>query len=48
MSCDLQFPWVVVDFESEELDLQNPATFRDLTKPVGSQNPDIERTVRER
>ena len=48
VSHDLQFPWVVIDFESEELDLENPSTFRDFTKPVGSQNPAIERNVRER
>ena len=44
----IQFPWVLVDFESKELDLSDPAVFRDFTKPVGSQNPVIERTVRER
>ena len=50
-SCDYhvtQFPWVLVDFESEELDLTDPGVFRDFTKPVGSQNPVIEQTVRER
>lgn len=44
----IQFPWVLVDYESEKLDLENPATFRDFTKPVGIQNPDIEKSVRER
>jgi hypothetical protein len=42
------FPWVLVDFESEELDLTDPGVFRDFTKPVGSQNPVIEQTVTER
>ena len=32
------FPWVVADYTSEELDLSNPDTFRDLTKPVGALN----------
>ncbi|QLQ80235.1 hypothetical protein HG537_0D02360 [Torulaspora globosa] len=32
------FPWVIADYTSEELDLRNPATFRDLTKPMGAQS----------
>lgn len=31
------FPWVLADYTSEELDLNNPASFRDLSKPMGSQ-----------
>ncbi|KAJ3211572.1 hypothetical protein HDU67_004427 [Dinochytrium kinnereticum] len=31
------FPWILADYESEELDLQNPATFRNLSKPMGAQ-----------
>eukprot|EP00271_Cylindrocystis_brebissonii_P011984 TRINITY_DN3000_c2_g1_i1.p1 TRINITY_DN3000_c2_g1~~TRINITY_DN3000_c2_g1_i1.p1 ORF type:complete len:2905 (-),score=592.76 TRINITY_DN3000_c2_g1_i1:326-8950(-) len=30
------FPWIIADYTSEELDLKNPATFRDLSKPVGA------------
>ncbi|KYQ89935.1 BEACH domain-containing protein [Tieghemostelium lacteum] len=33
------FPWVVSDYTSLELDLNNPGTFRDLTKPMGALNP---------
>ncbi|KAL1840755.1 hypothetical protein VTJ49DRAFT_147 [Mycothermus thermophilus] len=33
------FPWVLADYTSEELDLTNPATFRDLSKPMGAQSP---------
>jgi WD40 repeat protein len=33
------FPWVIADYESEELDLSSPATFRDLSKPVGALSP---------
>lgn len=33
------FPWVLADYTSEELDLSNPATFRDLSKPMGAQSP---------
>ncbi|EPY80289.1 protein FAN-like protein [Camelus ferus] len=32
------FPWVVSDYSSPELDLSNPGTFRDLSKPVGALN----------
>ncbi|KAI1403229.1 beach-domain-containing protein [Hypoxylon fuscum] len=31
------FPWVLADYTSDELDLDNPATFRDLSKPMGAQ-----------
>ncbi len=31
------FPWIVADYRSEELDLSNPKTFRDLSKPMGAQ-----------
>lgn len=33
------FPWVLADYTSEELDLTNARTFRDLTKPMGCQDP---------
>ncbi|XP_021348371.1 neurobeachin-like isoform X5 [Mizuhopecten yessoensis] len=33
------FPWVIVNYESEELDLGQPNNFRDLSKPVGALNP---------
>ncbi|KAM7209628.1 beige protein 1 [Naviculisporaceae sp. PSN 640] len=32
------FPWILADYTSEELDLNNPATFRDLSKPMGAQS----------
>lgn len=31
------FPWVIADYESEELDLSDPKSFRDLSKPMGAQ-----------
>uniref|UniRef100_A0A7S4NG05 BEACH domain-containing protein n=1 Tax=Odontella aurita TaxID=265563 RepID=A0A7S4NG05_9STRA len=34
------FPWVLADYTSETLDLNDSRTFRDLTKPVGALNPD--------
>jgi hypothetical protein len=36
------FPWVIADYTSEELDLTNPRTFRDLGKPMGCQHPSRE------
>ena len=42
------FPWVLADYTSEELDLSNPRTFRDLTKPMGCQNPVRQSEFRER
>lgn len=30
------FPWVVADYESEDLNLNDPKTFRDLSKPMGA------------
>ena len=32
-------PWVLKDYASSNLDLTNPASFRDLTKPIGAQEP---------
>ncbi|KAL1872283.1 hypothetical protein VTK73DRAFT_1665 [Phialemonium thermophilum] len=32
------FPWVLADYTSDELDLDNPASFRDLSKPMGAQS----------
>ncbi|KPM35037.1 Beige 1 [Neonectria ditissima] len=31
------FPWVLADYTSDDLDLEDPATFRDLSKPMGAQ-----------
>lgn len=30
------FPWILSDYTSSELDLDNPAVFRDLRKPIGA------------
>ena len=32
-------PWVLKDYKSEILDLDNPAVFRDFTKPIGAMDP---------
>jgi len=31
------FPWILADYRSEELDLNDAKTFRDLAKPMGAQ-----------
>ena len=42
------FPWVVADLTSPALDLADPATFRDLAKPVGALNAERVARLRER
>jgi hypothetical protein len=42
------FPWVLADYTSEELDLKNPQTFRDLSKPMGAQSEPRASEIRER
>lgn len=32
------FPWILTNYESEELDLNLPTNFRDLSKPIGALN----------
>ncbi|XP_038973687.1 BEACH domain-containing protein C2-like isoform X2 [Phoenix dactylifera] len=34
------FPWILADYFSKKLDLGDPASFRDLSKPIGALNPD--------
>ena len=31
------FPWVLADYTSDEIDLTDPLTFRDLSRPMGAQ-----------
>ncbi|XP_019178500.1 PREDICTED: protein SPIRRIG-like isoform X1 [Ipomoea nil] len=42
------FPWVLADYESENLDLTNPKTFRRLDKPIGCQTGEGEEEFRKR
>ena len=42
------FPWVLSDWTSPELDLENPAVFRDLSRPIGALEPDRLEAFRER
>lgn len=34
------FPWIISDYESEEIDLNDPKFYRDLFKPIGALNED--------
>ena len=34
------FPWILADYDSEELDVTNPLSFRDFSKPMGAQSPE--------
>lgn len=34
------FPWVLQDYTSSILDLDNPESYRDLSKPIGALNPE--------
>ncbi|XP_030639127.1 LOW QUALITY PROTEIN: neurobeachin-like protein 2 [Chanos chanos] len=42
------FPWVLCDYTSPVLDLEDPAVFRDLSKPIGVVNPRHAQSVREK
>ncbi|KAL8936236.1 MAG: hypothetical protein Q9211_004282 [Gyalolechia sp. 1 TL-2023] len=42
------FPWVLADYTSEDLDLSDPRSFRDLSKPMGCQTPERQADFRER
>ncbi|KAK2407273.1 WD-40 repeat family protein / beige protein [Trifolium repens] len=42
------FPWIISDYSSESLDLSNPSSYRDLSKPVGALNPDRLKKFQER
>ena len=50
--CDLNqypvFPWVLADYSSPHLDLSDPRTFRDLSKPMGAIDPVRARKFQER
>ncbi|KAF2492671.1 beach-domain-containing protein [Lophium mytilinum] len=42
------FPWVLADYTSEELDLTDPRSFRDFSKPMGAQTAPREAEFRDR
>jgi hypothetical protein len=42
------FPWVLADYTSDELDLDNPRVYRDFSKPMGCQSPAREAEYKDR
>ena len=34
------FPWVLTDYKSASIDLNDPSVYRDLSKPIGALNED--------
>ncbi|KAM6152194.1 neurobeachin-like protein 1 isoform 1-T1 [Erethizon dorsatum] len=42
------FPWILQDYTSGELDLNNPTVFRDLSKPIGVVNDKNAKIMREK
>ncbi|KAM6584938.1 hypothetical protein CsatB_011940 [Cannabis sativa] len=42
------FPWILSDYTSKSLDLADPSSYRDLSKPVGALNPDRLKKFQER
>ena len=42
------FPWIIADYESEVLDLSNPASFRDLSRPIGAIDTNKHKEIMER
>ncbi len=44
----LQFPWVLKDYTSSKLKLEDESVFRDFSRPVGIQNRALEANIRQR
>jgi len=42
------FPWVIADYESDEIDLNDPKSYRDLSKPMGALGENRARQFRDR
>uniref|UniRef100_A0A3B6DIS4 DUF4704 domain-containing protein n=2 Tax=Triticinae TaxID=1648030 RepID=A0A3B6DIS4_WHEAT len=42
------FPWIIADYQSKVLNLDDPSAFRDLSKPVGALNPERLKKFQER
>mmetsp|Transcript_62593 Transcript_62593/g.93086 ORF Transcript_62593/g.93086 Transcript_62593/m.93086 type:complete len:1004 (+) Transcript_62593:4339-7350(+) len=42
------FPWILADYDSEEIDLNDPSVYRDLSKPMGAQGETRAAQFRER
>lgn len=42
------FPWILADYSSKTLDLNDPSSYRDLSKPIGALNPERLKKFQER
>ena len=42
------FPWVLADYDSEEIDLSDPSVYRDFSKPMGGQGAERAAQFQER
>lgn len=42
------FPWTLINFDSEQINLNDPSNYRDLTKPIGALNPKRLKEFKER
>lgn len=42
------FPWILQDYTSDTLDLDDPSVYRDLSKPIGVVNPKNVQEVQEK
>ncbi|XP_061165431.1 neurobeachin-like protein 1 isoform X2 [Saccostrea echinata] len=42
------FPWILSDYTSDTLDLEDPKVYRNLSKPIGANNPKNEKEVKEK
>ena len=42
------FPWIIADYESENIDLNDPKLYRDLSKPMGAIGEERARQFKER
>ena len=42
------FPWILVDYVSDKIDLNDESVYRDLSKPVGALNEEKAKEIKER
>ena len=40
------FPWILTNYESDKLDVNDPTNYRDLSKPIAALNPNREELFR--
>ena len=42
------FPWILNDYKSSTLDINNASIYRDLSRPIGVLNPKFEEYVKQK